>query len=74
MRWSTDALKTGDAKWTPNFALLPVECDDGVTVWFEPYYTKLVYCTGEPDYGWGDSTGPRWKVVKTLSLPPKNEL
>ncbi len=46
MRWKTEVCKypeIGDKRVVKRFALLPVDLEDGFTIWLESYYEELEF-------------------------------
>lgn len=63
MKWKT--TKSGEQRIATYFALLPIELDDGYTVWLQKYYGVETWDDGTTSTGFG-----HWKTNQTSSTHP----
>ena len=64
MRWPTNTPKIGDARQNDYFAWLPVECQNGETVWLERY-------TVCETFTFGDKWQELWTLPTAELDPPR---
>jgi hypothetical protein len=68
VRWPTKPKpRYGDRRTRVRFALLPVRCDGGMTVWLERYVVDEEHMDGD---AWDP---PHWRCVRRFPMPKAAE-
>jgi hypothetical protein len=70
MKWKTNRYvpKENDTRIKRKFALFPVECEGGYTVWLETYDEHQIYRTRRRATKVGIFTMPGWDVIERRYL------